>query len=391
MNMIIRSLLASIAVACIPFVLSAQDDKKEDDNLVPNGSFEEVSGKLKRLGSIEMATGWKSPTAVNADLFSESVAGAPVSAPRSQYGDQSALTGTNYAGLRWWSYAGKEPRSYLQAKFKKPMKKGQRYCVKYYVSLADLSKYGSAELGAYISKLVITKKDEGSLTYNAQVPTLRTKVYEDLYSWQGVCGVYEAGGDEQFLIIGNFAANEKTANVKIKRPKGESRPQMMNAYYFIDDVSVTPIKNASECSCEQLDKAESEHIFSRRGVMNPSLKPAEKVAQMMFYFKRFQRSIDRSMEPWLEEMVGYLKADPAVRIKLMGYVDVTETERMRMRPDLEELARERAETIKEALVESGIDAGRITAVGMPPAEASEDGETEVSMSKARRVEVQVVK
>jgi OOP family OmpA-OmpF porin len=390
MNMIIRSLFATLAIAFMPIGMIAQDEKKDDNNLIPNGSFEEVEGKLKRLGSIEMAKGWKSPTAVNADLFSEGVAGAPVSVPRSQYGDQSALTGTNYAGLRWWSYAGKEPRSYLQAKFKTPLKKGQRYCVKYYVSLADLSKYATSELGAYISKLVVTKKEEANLTYNAQVPTLRTKVYDDLYSWQGVCGVYDATGDEQFLIIGNFAANEKTPNAKVKRPKGETRPQLMSAYYFIDDVSVTPIKSASECSCEQIDKAESEHIFSRRGAINPNLKPVEKVGLMMFYFKRFQRGIDRSMEPWVEELVGYLKADPAIKIKLVGHVDATEKDRMRMRPDLEELARERAETVKEALVESGIDAIRISVLGAPPPEPSEDGDTEVSMSKDRRVEVQVI-
>jgi outer membrane protein OmpA-like peptidoglycan-associated protein len=165
----------------------------------------------------------------------------------------------------------------------------------------------------------------------------------------------------------------------------------MNAYYFIDDVSVTPIKSASECSCEQIDKAESEHIFSRRGAINPNLKPSEKVGLMMFYFKRFQRGIDRSMEPWVDELVGYLKADPSIKIKLAGHVDATEKDRMRMRPDLEALAQERADTVKEALVEAGIDASRITTVGVPPGEPSEDGDTEVSMSKDRRVEVQVAK
>lgn len=386
-----RTLLTGLCMSLLAVPTWSQEEKKEDPNLVPNGSFEEVEGKLKRLGSIEMAKGWKSPTSVPADLFSESVPGAPVSVPRSQYGDQSALTGTNYAGLRWWSYGGKESRTYLQAKFAKPMKKGQKYCVKYYVSLSDLSKYATNELGAYISKLVITKKEAVSLTYTPQVPTLRSKVYDDLYTWQGVCGVYDAQGDEQFIIIGNFAANEKTENTKVKRPKGDSRPQIMSAYYFIDDVSVTPIKSASECTCEQLDKAESEHIFSRRGAINPSLKPAEKADLMVFYFKRFQRGIDRSMESWVDEMVEYMKADPALRIKLVGHIDETEKDRMRMRPDLEELARERAETIKEALVQGGIDAARITVEGRGGAELADEAGTEVAMSKNRRVEVELVR
>ena len=387
-----RNALLLVALFLTPFILSAQDENDKDaNNLVPNGSFEEVNGKLKRLGSIEMATGWKRPTGANADLFSENIAGAPVSVPRSQYGDQGALTGVNYAGVRWWSYAGKEPRSYLQAKFKKPMKKGQKYCVKYYISLADLSKYGASEHGAYITKTIVPKKDAVNLTYTPQVPNLRTKIQDDLYTWQGVCGVYTSTGDEQVILIGNFSANEKTDNVKIKRPKGESRPQMMNAYYFIDDVSVTPIKSDSECSCEQLDKAESEHIFIRRGAMSPSMKPAQRAEQTVFYFKRFQRGIDRSMESWVEELAASMKMDAELKVELVGYLDATELDRISMRPDLEALALERAETVKEALVESGVEASRITLRAGAKDETADEDVSEVGMSKNRRVEVNVQK
>lgn len=386
-----RSILLLTALFTLPLGLAAQEEDDDPNNLVPNGSFENVEGKLKRLGSIEMATGWKSPTGAFADLYSENISGAPISVPRNQFGDQGALTGVNYAGVRWWSYAGKEPRSYLQAKFKKPMKKGQKYCVKYYVSLADLSKYGASEVGAYITKVIVPKKDEVNLTYTPQVPNLRTKIHDDLYSWQGVCGVYTAAGEEQVLLIGNFAANEKTDNVKIKRPKGESRPQMMNAYYYIDDVSVVPIKSDSECSCEQIDKDESEHIFSRRGAINPNLKPADKAGQTAFYFKRFQRGIDRSMENWIDELVSHMKADPNIRIELVGFVDGTERERMTMRPDLETLPLDRAETVKEALLEGGIEGERISIRAGAKDQNADDDLSEVGMSKNRRVEVDLKK
>lgn len=391
--MILRTLHALLLLCFTSTLVLAQDDKQDDDdnNLVPNGSFEETTGKLKRLGNIAQATGWKSPTSVGADLFTESVPGAAISAPRNEFGDQSALEGINYAGLRWWSYGSKEPRSYLMATFKKPMKKGQKYCVKYHVSLADLSKYATNELGAYISKLMVTKKEPVNLTYQAQVPNLRDKIHDDMFTWVGVCGVFDAQGDERYLIIGNFAANEKTENIKVKRPKGDSRPQQMHAYYYIDQVSVTPIKSNSECTCEQLDKAESELIFSRRVSVNPSLKPVEKADRMVFYFKRFQRGIDRSMEPWVEEMVEHMKADPSFRLKLIGHIDATEKERIRMRPDLEALAQERAETVRDALVEGGIDASRITVMGMGGDTPAEQGDDEVTMSKNRRVEVEIVK
>lgn len=382
---------SALLTLLLPALLNAQvkdvtTTSDEDPNLVVNGSFEDVEGKLRRLGSIEMAKGWTSPTATNADLFSETVAGSPISAPRNQFGDQSALTGINYAGLRWWSYQNKESRSYLHTKLKKPLKKGQKYCVKYYVSLADLSKYATNELGAYLSKLPVNKKEAVNLTYTAQVPNLRTRVYDDLYSWQGVCGVYDAQGDEAYLIIGNFAANEKTENTKPKRPKGETRPQLMHAYYYIDDVSVIPIRSNAECTCEQLDKAESEYIFNRRGMLPPLTKPVERVDAMVFYFKRFQRTIDRSMDPWVEELAEVMRTETNLRIKLTGFIDETEKERMRMRPDLENLGLDRAEAVKEALVELGIEASRITALKGAEVMADDTG-TEVAMSKNRRVEV----
>ncbi|MCC6540704.1 MAG: OmpA family protein [Flavobacteriales bacterium] len=387
-----RTLFISILVVSATS-LFGQDKFNHDRNWVANGDFETLEGKkLKRPGGILYATGWESPTKKSADLFSE---GAPVesnvSSPKNLAGEQSALSGTNYAGMRIWSYQNKEPRTYLQAKLAKQMKKDSLYCVKFYVSLGDLSKYAAGEIGAYIGKQRVEKDDESSLTYEVKVPNLRTNIQDDMFSWQGVCGVYEAAGTEQYLVLGNFAANEKTPNVKTKRPKGESRPQVFSAYYYVDNVELYPIKNRGECTCEQLDKAESEYIFSRKGTINPSLKPAEKVDAQVFYFKRFQRSFDTSMEPWLADMVAHMKEDAAVKVKLVGHMDATEMERTRVRPDLLTLAKERAEAVKAALVEAGIDAARITVEARAADEPADTGGTEVGMSKNRRVEVELVK
>ena len=387
-----RTLLLSLSVALVASSF-AQDKFDHDRNWVPNGDFETVEGKkLKRAGGILYATGWGSPTKRAADLFSESAAvESNVSSPKNLGGEQTALSGSNYAGLRYWSYQNKEPRSYLQTKLAKQMKKDSLYCVRYYVSLGDLSKYATGELGAYIGKQKIEKDDESNLTYDVKVPNLRTKIYDDMFSWQGVCGVYQAEGFEQYLVIGNFAANEKTPNAKTKRPRGESRPQVFSAYYYVDNVEVYPIKNRGECTCEQLDKAESEFIFSRKGAINPNLKPAEKVDQQVFYFKRFQRSFDTSMENWLNDMIGSLKEDATIKVKLVGHMDATEMERTRVRPDLLTLAKERAEAVKDALVEAGIDAARITVDAKSGDEPVDTSGTDIGMSKNRRVEVEVVK
>ncbi|QQR85485.1 MAG: OmpA family protein [Flavobacteriales bacterium] len=390
MNFTPRSFLLASAFASGSVLLAQETPNPDSLNLVPNGSFEEVEGKLKRLGSIEMAKGWKSPTAAKADLLSETVANSPISAPRSQFGDQSALKGTNYAGLRWWSYQNKAPRTYLQAKLKKVLKKGQKYCVRYYVSLSDLSKYSSNELGVFMSKMLVNKDDNMSLTYNAQVPNLRTEIYGDQFGWKGVCGVYEAQGDEQYMIIGNFASNEKTVTGKAKRPKGETRQQTLDAYYFIDDINVWPIKLMSECSCTQLDKAESEFIYSKKVALPLNLKPVDAIEQATIYFKRFTRSIDGSMDQIIADMAKLMTENKEIKIKLTGHSDALEHDRIRMRPDLTEMAKERADEVKAALVEAGVEGERITTASAGHESPADGGDDDVALSKNRRVEVDIL-
>ncbi|MBS1936758.1 MAG: OmpA family protein [Bacteroidetes bacterium] len=361
-------------------------------NLVPNGSFEELEGKLRRLGGIESAKGWGSPTEAKADLFSESIdANSPAYAPKNAYGFQSALSGTNYAGLVWYSYMDKQPRTYLQVKLKKMLKKGQKYCVSYYVSLGDLSKYSSDHLEAYLSRMLINKKDAASLTYEPQVPALRTKVYGDVNGWQGVCGVYEATGDEQYLIIGNFAASDKVTTGKVQRQRGETRPQVPLAYYFVDDVSVKPVKYLSECTCEQIDKDKSEYIYGRKYTTDAKLSPAQRVDRTAIYFKRYNKDIDPSMKAQMDTVVSILKANPAINLKLIGHTDLKEADRVRMRPDLTDLDKDRAEEVKNFLVQAGIAASRITVEGRKASEPATEGDDEVSMSQNRRVELDLAK
>lgn len=359
-------------------------------NLVPNGSFEEMQGKLRRLGGIEMAKGWNSPTGAAADLFSESIDNtSPAYAPKNANGFQSALSGINYAGVLWYSYMDKQPRSYLQVKLKETLKKGQKYCVSYYVSLGDLSKYSSDHLGAYLSKIQVNKKDQASLTYVPQVPALQTRLYEDLNSWQGVCGVYDANGDEQYLIIGNFAASEKLTTGKVRRQKGEVRPQQPVAYYYIDDVSIKPVKYLNECSCEQIDKDKSEFIYGRKAASGMNLKPVERVDRSVIYFKRFNKDIDRSMQAEMDTLASVLKANPGLTVTVTGHMDLTEVDKVRMRPDLTDLDKDRAEAVKAYLVEAGVDAGRISVAGQKGNRPATEETDDVSMSQNRRVEVDV--
>ncbi|MFZ1615741.1 MAG: OmpA family protein [Flavobacteriales bacterium] len=384
-------LLLSISMLFGAITANAQQ-VPDSVNLVENGSFEDLTGKLRRLGGIDAAKGWESPTDSKVDLFSETVASeSPATAPKGAKGFQSALSGLNYAGVRWYSYGDKEPRSYLQVKLKKMLKKGQKYCVAYYVSLGDLSKYSSDHMGAYLSRIAVHKKDMASLTYEPQVPSLMTTLYGDVNGWTGVCGVFTANGDEQYLIIGNFAPTEKVTTGKVMRQRGETRPQLPEAYYFIDDVSVLPVQNLGDCSCSQVDKSESEFIYSRSATNEPGLTAAARVDRSAIYFKRYNKDIAPSMRATLDTLASLLNANKLIKVKLTGHVDATEVDRSKMRPELSELDNNRAEAVKAYLVEAGVDAARITTAGRKGEDPAADRDSEAAMAQNRRVEVDVVK
>src|SRR5688500_3729354 len=128
-------------------ILHAQDV----ENLVENPSFEQMEGKIKKNGGIAVAVGWMSPTLAAADLFSSKVKEG-YGTPSNALGSEAPMDGENYAGIRTFSYGDKEPRNYISAKLKVPLTKEAKYCVTFYVSLAEASKYASNNIGMNFSK-----------------------------------------------------------------------------------------------------------------------------------------------------------------------------------------------------------------------------------------------
>ena len=76
---------------------------QDQNNLVPNSSFESLDGKLKKLKQLNAAKDWNSPTALSADLFSTKKEGA-IGAPVNIYGKEHPRDGDNYAGIVAYSY-----------------------------------------------------------------------------------------------------------------------------------------------------------------------------------------------------------------------------------------------------------------------------------------------
>ena len=84
----------------------------------------------------------------------------------------------------------------------------------------------------------------------------------------------------------------------------------------------------------------------------------------------------------LVEVVDLLQSEPEKDIRIEGHTDSTGNPETNLR-----ISQERAESVLEALVSLGVDAGRITAAGMGQDFPIATNETEEGRAQNRRVDV----
>ncbi|MDT8411316.1 MAG: hypothetical protein RQ875_02540 [Vicingaceae bacterium] len=362
----IVSLLSLIGMVGIGFA---------QENLVPNHDFQQIEKKVKEEGQINMATPWVSPTLAPADLYTKDTKNGNVGAPENAYGEEKPMSGDNYAGFMAYSYKNKEPRSYLQVQLKEKLEAGKKYCVTMNVSLADLSKYATSHIGMAITKNAISANNTDILKVEKQIISKKLKIYEQQYYWVPVCGVFTAEGDEEFLTIGNFTPDETLKLEKVKRPRGFSKPQLYDAYYYVDNVSVVETTTPRECDCDT-DPAmknvetvnrnfSSENDPSSNKVKiigthgdevnaSSSTNTSEKLENSDNFSIEFMAksyAIDDNTKK-IDKLIAYLKVNPAVKIKLIGHIDISEK-------DIDKLDGKRVAAVYKYILSKGIKAERV--------------------------------
>jgi outer membrane protein OmpA-like peptidoglycan-associated protein len=340
---------------------------QEGENLVPNGSFESVGKKPKRLGKIESATGWVSPTGVRADLFVNTKV-EEIGVPDNIYGRENPKEGNNYAGLTGYSYNNKEPRSYIMAKLESPMKKGMTYCVKMYVSLSEASKYASNNVGVHFSKKALGTDAKVSMILEPSV-VHRENDYETMsarFDWTEVCGVYVAKGGEKYIALGNFSSNEDTRYERMKKDNGTKDikvQQIVAAYYYIDDVSVRLLDQDKGETCDCVTGAEgvaySTLIYQKVFPETDETTPKERVEMQQVYFAFGKQSITTEGERSLDIIADYMKANPSAKIQIKGYCNTKENEVAQDNDIYADMDNQRIGSVMKYLMEKGIDEGRM--------------------------------
>ncbi|MBL4667735.1 MAG: OmpA family protein [Flavobacteriales bacterium] len=346
-------------------------------NLVPNPTFEKVEKKIKDVGEINVAIPWTSPTLVQADLYVPKTKNYYISIPENAYGEEKPMEGTGYAGIMAYSYKNKVPRSYLQVQLTEKLEAGREYCIKYHVSLADLSKYATNHLGVALTSKAMTANNSDVLKFDNYIESRKLTVYDVQFYWTPICGVYKAKGGEEYLTIGNFTDDLKLVTKKVKRPRGFTKPQKYDAYYYIDNVSVILAEKSKKCDCdvtpgmENVETVRSD-FSSDKSVRSKSIKIINsdgtsgggdsksseatvssdgKVDGMKITFEASKFSIENSVAK-LDKIVAYLKENIDEKVSLSGYIDESEK-------GVDKLAGRRVGSVYKYLVSKGVSKERI--------------------------------
>ena len=198
---------------------SAIAQKEEEQNLVPNPSFEFHRNKS---GDVKNALPWVGIGTVDYYMKPEK---------RDTTKFKGARTGTAYAGLRFQ----KEYKEYMYVPLTQKLEKGKVYRFKMHVRLLDYSNVTVTvkQLGVYFSDVPYNR----GMTFDKEsiVDSSYKKGIAGTLDWIPIQGDYTAHGGEKYIIIGNFRTKMKDDFVK-KNKLGLF--EFLESYYYIDDVSL---------------------------------------------------------------------------------------------------------------------------------------------------------
>ena len=351
------------------------------DNMVYNPSFEDYRQcpqRIDALGVMTSVEAWWQPTAGSSDYFNP-CGGRDCQVPRNKMGFQDAHGGVAYCGI----YCSQEHyREYLQTELKRPLVKGIRYRVGFWVSLADKSPHAVATVGALLSASrmedttwgvlmdrdvtdYLDKRTQSIAVYlTPQIVNHSDSILSNTKEWVEVSGEFVAKGGERFLTIGNFASFNRS-NV---HQTNNVNAVLQAAYYYVDDVSVVPVDEVTDTS-EQASVPMVGDI----------------VPMWDIFFASGESDILPQSYNELRRLQELLEANSDMTIELRGHTDNQGTVEFNMK-----LSENRAKAVADYLVEHGVDRRRINSVGFGKSQPVDTNDTPEGRRRNRRVEYRVL-
>lgn len=360
----------------------------QSPNLVENGSFEIIKGKIKGLGSIEATDDWKNVTLSKADIFVKENKLATVLTSGNSYGKEDPKDGDNYAGIVAYSPKDKVARTYITSPLAQPMLKGKKYCVSMYISLAEGSKFATNQLGINFNKKQLKTEDNKTIVDKTSILHPQSKVVNATYGWEKVCGTYIAEGGEEFITIGNFTATDKTKTEKALKLKDYKGVQSDVAYYYIDDVSVILVDQKTTCDCG-INEDRKDTYYHKIVMLEEKMTPIQRIEAHTAFFPFGKYELQETNRSTIDAVIKEMKVNPNLIVELFGHLDINEAELAQKKPLFADLANRRIREVMKYMMENGIEEKRLISSPKdekePNEEIMDDDDEDLKLAKNRRV------
>lgn len=369
---------------------------QESENLVPNPSFESVGKNPKKLGSIESATGWYSGTSAKADLYTSSKY-EDINVPINANGKEEAMDGGNYAGIRVYSHGDKESRSYVLTKLDSPMKKGIKYCVKFYISLAEVSKYATNNVGVLFSKKPQGGEQKTPIFEETSVLHFKNdlEVISGRFGWAEVCGTYISQGGEKYITIGNFESNDDTRKERMKRSTDVKVTQGTSAYYYLDNISVVMLDTDASCECqtEAAGNDYSKMIYQKSFNVTDDMDVKAQIEEHSVFFAFGKAKLSAEGKSSLDFIAEKMNSDASFKIEVQGHSNTMEDSVGVQNDYYADMDNKRIGAVLEYLKSKGVPESRLlfSSKGdtVPNKNIHDTDSEELAMAKSRRVTFKV--
>jgi OOP family OmpA-OmpF porin len=362
-------LLAGILVFGIKTLAFSQE------NLVPNGSFENTIAIPESVSQFYLARPWSStaPGLEPADLFHKRAKSMEVASPQNYMGSQEPHTGEVFAGIAILRKGKQDYREFMQVLLTKPLEKGETYEAEFYTSLSDYSELATNSLGLFFSRKAPLLAQNGFMMVRPQIIKSKDEIISETKEWVKVIGRFKAQGGETMLTIGNFMAQDKTPKKKVKSSRKETDKEAF-AYYYIDDVSLVKVGGKIE------------EIVAKKSEYFGEVKTKKPVTLNNIFFRTDEAVLLPTSFPELEKLYEFLVQNPTLTIQINGHTDNTSN------PEYNQtLSENRANAVKKYLVQKGISENNIKTQGFGSSKPVASNETEEGKQQNRRVEFEILK
>ncbi|MBK0403743.1 OmpA family protein [Adhaeribacter sp. BT258] len=403
-----KFLLAGLALFSFQTIAFSQE------NLIPNGSFEDVAALPLERGHFYLAQPWSSTAAgrgVPADLFHKKSRSYELKPSINYTGHQEPRTGEAYGGISILRAGSEDYREFIMVRLAEPLEKDALYEAEFYVSLAEYSELATSGIGFFVSQRAPLLLQNGFLMAKPQVELAPENIITDRDNWTKISGQFKAAGGETTLTIGNFQAYDKVPRLKVVPAAGftprkkTAKEKILSfgkesdegfAYYYIDDISLVKVGDRKpEIIAQQPEPAEVKNpepvapknpeVIAKRSEYFGEVTAKKTIRLNKIFFQPDKSVLLPASFPELDKLYGFLTENPTVSIQINGHTDITNL------PDYNQtLSENRAKAVKFYLIRKGIAEKRIKTKGFGETQPVATNETEEGKQQNRRVEFEIL-